>query len=196
MEKRERAALAAGGLLLAAAQGAALAQPAAGTAPPVETGWGGVFELGAEFGGDHAAYLYFSDDSDQTIDTGDGVTVAGGLHYRTPSNWDFRGTLGYKYVTTKADNADIYIGRFVTEVVADYFFAGKWHLGAGLSYHSGTQLHGDGYLDNVKFDSALGTTVEIGWSFIALTYTFMDYQDEYGYDYDASNAGVTLIGRF
>lgn len=158
--------------------------------------FGLVLEADAEFGGDNIAIIYFDDNSDQDVETGQGISIAGGVHYRTASNLDIRGTLGYKYVTTKADNADIYVERFVLEAVADYFFASGWYLGAGVTQHTGISFHGDHIAPNLQFDDATGFTLEAGWSFIGLSYTFMDYEDEFGNKYNANNIGVSLIGRF
>jgi hypothetical protein len=38
--------------------------------------------------------------------------------------------------------------------------------------------------------------VELGWRWIALSYTQLDYTDEYGGNWDASSFGLTLISKF
>ncbi|MDB5970457.1 MAG: hypothetical protein JWQ90_2907 [Hydrocarboniphaga sp.] len=192
-----RTASAAAGLLLSVCTSAVFAQaPMVQLAYPVHAGLGFVLEGAGEFGGDHIATVTFTDDSDQTVDAGDGVTISGGAHFHTESNWDFRGTVGYKYVTTKANNADIYVDRIVLKAVADYFFNSKWYVGGGIVHHSGIKFHGDDLGPDLDFDDATGGTIEAGWSFVALTYTFMDYQDEFGNKYNANNIGILFIGRF
>ena len=194
-----RTACAVSALLLSAFAPASFAQyPRGPAAPanPVKTGLGFVLEGAGEFGGDHIATVTFTDDSDQNVDAGDGLTLSGGAHFRSVSNWDFRGTVGYKYVTTEADNADIHVDRIVLKAVADYFFNSKWYVGGGAVYHSGTQFHADGLGPDIEFDDALGATIEAGWSFVGLSYTFMDYKDEFGNKYSADNIGITFTGRF
>lgn len=190
------AATAATGLLLSAYSVVATAQGPAPQGPAPTAGFGFVLEGVAEFGGDEVATVYFEDGDDQDVKTGQGVTAAVGGHYRTAgfSYWDFRATGGYKYVTTKADNADINISRLVWEVAADYVFPNKWWLGGGITHHSGIELDGDGYFEDVEFDDATGYTLEAGWSFIGVSYTGMDYK-AYGETVDASNFGVFLIWK-
>lgn len=167
------------------------------TPPPPERGsWGLVLGLDFEFGGDDVARIYFEDGSSQGVNAGQGVSVDVGVHYRTVSSWDFRGTFGYKYVTTKADNADLYLDRFVIEAAVDYIFDAGWFLGGGFVHHNKIEFHGDDLGPNFKLDDASGFMIEAGWSYIGVRYTFMDYEDEFGYKYDANNVGVFLIGRF
>ncbi len=164
--------------------------------PPEHGSWGLVLGLNFEFGGDDIVRVYFEDGSSQGVDAGRGGSVHAGVHYRTASNWDFRGTFGYKYVTTAADNADLYLDRFVIEAVIDYIFDAKWFLGGGFVHHNKIEFHGDDLGPNFKLDDASGYMLEAGWSYIGVRYTFMDYKDEFGYEYDANNIGVFLIGRF
>lgn len=172
--------------------------PVAQPAPPApeRSSWGLVLGLDLEFGGDDVARIYFEDGSSQGVNAGQGVSLDVGVHYRTVSNWDFRGTFGYKYVTTKADNADLYLDRFVIEAAVDYIFDAGWFLGGGFVHHNKIEFHGDDIGPNFKLEDASGFMIEAGWSYIGLRYTFMDYEDEFGYQYDANNIGVFLIGRF
>jgi len=174
----------------------ATALPSAHAAP--SAGWGFVLEGDAEYGGDDIATVSFTDGSDQDIKAGQGVTLALGAHYRNSAESPFsvRGTVGYKFVTTAASNADINIGRTVFEVVGNYLWPTGWWAAAGLTHHSSIKFDGDGFTDDVKFDDATGPTFEVGWRWFALTYTKLDYTDPFGGEWDASSLGLTLTTKF
>lgn len=160
------------------------------------TQFGFVLGLDGEFGGDDFVTIFYTDGSDQDISTGNGITAAAGVHFHTAGHWDFRGTVGYKYSTTKAEDAHLYFERIVFKAAADYFFADKWFLGAGVVHHTGMKFHTDGLGPNIKFDDATGYTIEAGWSFISLNYTFIDYKDDLGSKFDANTIGISFTGRF
>ena len=154
-----------------------------------------------EAGGDRVATVFFEDGSDQHVVAGQGGTFAVGAKIRPSAQSPFavRATGGVKFMTTAADNADIYLLRFPLEAVATYDFARDFHAGAGVVYHTGLGFHGGGLGDDIDFDNATGATVELGWRWVALSYTKIDYTDEFGHTYNASNAGLvftaTLGGR-
>ncbi len=68
--------------------------------------------------------------------------------------------------------------------------------GAGVTHHVDIQFDGDGFVPNLDFDDATGFTLEAGWKWIALSYTGIDYTDEFGGDWDASSVGITLTSKF
>jgi len=163
------------------------------------TGFGFVFEGDLEYGGDEIATLEFVDGSSQDVKTGQGITLALGGHYRADgSPFSVRGTVGYKYVTTKASNADISIGRTVLEVVGNYLFANDWWVAAGLTHHTGIKFDGDDFSPDIDFKATTGPTVEVGWRWIALSYTKLEYKPKHGTEAeaDASSFGLTLISKF
>ena len=88
------------------------------------------FLLGAalEFGGDNLAEIYFTDGSTQTMNAGQGGTLfAGGQVRLTKSEKLFlRGSLGIKYLTTKADNAHIRLTRMPLQLSLNYMPAKKY----------------------------------------------------------------------
>lgn len=158
---------------------------------------GFVFEADLEFGGDELATFSFEDGSTQDIKTGQGVTLALGGHYRRANSpFSLRGTVGYKYVTTKASNADVNIGRTVIEVVGNYLWDNGWWIGGGITLHSSIEFDADGFGPDLRFDDAIGPTIEAGWRWIALTYTKLDYKDEFGGKWDASSVGLKLTSKF
>ena len=160
-------------------------------------GLGFAIEADLEYGGDDLATLEFTDGSSQDIKAGQGVTIALGGHYRAAeSPFSVRGTVGYKYVTTKASNADISVGRTVIEFVGNYLWDNGWWVGGGITHHSSIKFDADGYARNVNFDDATGPTLEVGWRWIALTYTDLDYKDPNGGKWDASSVGLKLTNKF
>lgn len=162
-----------------------------------DSGLGFVFEGDLEYGGDDVATVSFTDGTSQHVKLGQGATLAVGGHYRAAgSPFSVRGTIGYKYVTTKATNADIHVGRIVTEVVGNYLWPNDWWVGAGITHHSGITYDADGFGPDLGFDDATGPTVEMGWRWIALSYTNLEYKDEFGDDWDASSFGLKVTSKF
>lgn len=160
--------------------------------------FGFAFEADLEYGGDDVATVNFTDGSSQHVKAGQGLTLALGGHYRAAESSPFsvRATVGYKFVTTAAENADIGIDRKVFEVLGNYRWPSNWWVGAGVTHHADIQFDGDGFGPNLDFDDATGFTLEAGWKWIALSYTGIDYTDEFGGDWDASSLGITLTSKF
>lgn len=181
-------------LLALPAAAAAQAAPAAPPTPRTGPSFGLVLEFGVEMGGDRFAETYFEDGSTQTMDAGQGGTLAAGVEVRPShdSPLAFRATAGYKFVTTKATNADIFLGRVPVELVASYDLPGGFRVGGGYVRHTMVRFYGGGVGEDVSLRDANGLTAEAGWRWVALTYTMLDYTDESGKRYDASSAGLTV----
>lgn len=166
------------------------------------------FAVGAdlEYGGDDVATVSFEDGDSQDVKAGQGVTVAAGMHYTSRGDMGFvaRGTIGYKFVTTAADNADIGMDRMVYELVGGYQFDNGMWLAAGPVRHANVEFDADGFGPNIEFADANGLTFEIGWRWVSLAYTKIEYEPErYGSlnvagspKMDASNFGLALSYRF
>ncbi|MFL5541030.1 MAG: hypothetical protein ACJ8J0_18725 [Longimicrobiaceae bacterium] len=147
-----------------------------------------------EMGGDPVATVLFEDGSEQKVVTGQGATFAVGAQARPSRTSPFavRATGGVKFMTTAATNADIFLLRFPLELVGTYDFAHDFHAGGGVVYHTGLKFYGGGVGDDLEFDNATGATVEVGWRWLALSYTKIDYTDESGQTYNASNVGLVF----
>lgn len=160
--------------------------------------FGAVLELDAEYGGDDVVRLDFTNGDHQTIKAGQGVSVAVGAHWRPAedSPWGLRGTVGYKYVTTAANNADIKITRPVLELVGTYRFAGSMWIGLGATQHLSPKFDGDSFVRNIDFGTSTGVTAELGWKWLALTYTNLTYSAKGYEDVDASSVGVRFAWEF
>lgn len=158
---------------------------------------GAVLELDGDFGGDNIASVFFTDGSTEDIKAGQGIVGAVGLHYQLATlPLDFALMAGYKYVTTRASNANIFLDRVEIKAVGAYELPRHWWVDAGPVWHAGTRLHGDGYLPDVSFNDAVGATVGIGWRWIGIAYTNIHYSSPLTGNVDASNAGVTLAWKF
>ena len=159
---------------------------------------GFLVEGAIEYGGDDIATVNFKDGSHQNIKAGQGGTIAAGGYFKPQESSPFsvRGTVGYKFVTTAASNADIRIDRIVYELVGNYEWPSGFRVGAGMTRHTGIKLNADGFGPNVKFADATGATAEFGWKWLSLSYTAIDYKDEFGDKWDAGSLGLALIWRF
>jgi len=176
---------------------APVAAPVATPAAPASTGptFGFALDLSIEYGGDEVAETFFTNGESQKMLAGQGGTLAiGGIFRpRAASPFSLRGTVGIKYVTTAADNADIKMTRIPLEFVGSYGFPNGARVGAGLVHHASIRFDADGLGPNVDFDPATGATLEVGYKAIALTYTIMNYRDELGNDFNAGNFGLQLL---
>lgn len=181
-------------LLLVAIAGS-LATPVAMADTPAKFGF--TAGVGLSAGGDELAKVVFTDGSSQSIKAGQGVDFFVGGHFKPAnSQFDINGTAGIKYESTAASNANINLSRKVFELRADYLVNDAVWIGAGPVWHKGIELDTDGFVPNLRYQDAQGITVKLGWKFVALSYTDLEYKDEYGYKYDASNIGISLIGKF
>ena len=188
-------ALAAATLLgapLAAQKGGSLSN-SRGTAPH-RFAW--VLDATFEYGGDPVVEVVFTDGSTQDVTAGQGGTFSLGTDFRPTPNLGIRTTVGWKFATTAAENANLMLTRFPIEAVASWYVSPDVRVGVGASYHAAINFDGDGFGPNLAFDPALGGTVELGWKWVALTYTAMNYTDEFGDTYKASNVGVSLSYLF
>jgi hypothetical protein len=153
-----------------------------------------VVEGVVEGGGDEVATVTFEDGDTQTVRSGQGVSLAVGGHLRPnrESPFGVRATAGFKYVTTAADNAHITLTRIPLELVGTYELPNGINFAAGFVRHTAIKFRADGIGDDLEFEDANGATAEVGWKWVALTYTVMRYTDVDGGEYTANNAGVSL----
>jgi len=159
--------------------------------------FGFVIDGALEFGGDEVATVVFEDGDTQDVKAGQGVGVDVGLYYRlADSPLSIRGTVGYKYVSTQAENADIHMSRVPLQLIASYHLPDGARFGAGIVRHNSIRFDADDLGPDLDFEDATGFTAEVGWKWFLLSYTGMDYTDEFGVEYSADNFGVKFIGEF
>lgn len=184
-------------LLTLAPASAARAQASAETATPVAPSprrtlllLGGALELG----GDPVAVVDFQDGSQQKVNAGQGGTVFAGGQWDLgrSGHWALRATLGIKYVTTKATNANITLTRLPLRVSGLYRLDAKWWVAAGAVTHQAIRFNAGGLGQDITFTGTLSPTLEIGYQAVSLVFTPMTYRDGAGQSYRAGSGGLAF----
>ncbi len=159
---------------------------------------GFLVQVDADFGGDDLATVEFDDDTSQDVKAGQGLALSIGGYFRPveTSPFEIEASIGYKYVTTKANNADIHVSRTLLQLDGYYRWPNGFYLGGGLMAHLNPKLSGDGFFEDVAFDTATGVNAEIGWRWISLHYANIKYSNEFVNDIDASHVGLRFTYRF
>jgi hypothetical protein len=157
-----------------------------------------LMQVDLDYGGDDLATVAFTNGESQHVKAGQGISVGLGGYFRPVESTPFelQAIFGYKFVTTAADNADIKVTRTTFQLNGIYRFANEWYAGGGFTRHMGPELDGDGFFEDIEFDDATGFTAEVGWRWVALHYTKMDYSSPGFEDADASHIGVRFTYRF
>lgn len=147
-----------------------------------------------ELGGDEVAEIFFTNGATQSVNAGQGGSLFLGGQFQLPAVEALfvRASVGFKYVTTQAENVNIRMTRVPIHLTAHYRIAEDFHLGGGLAFHQATRFKADGIGDDVTFDPASGPRIEVGWKAVALTYTNLSYTADNGNTYDASNFGLSF----
>lgn len=150
----------------------------------------------AEFGGDDIARVYFTNGEDQSVRAGQGVTLfAGGqLRLLKSETLFLRSSLGIKYVTTAAENANIRLTRIPFNNTINFFPSPQFRLAAGLSTHNAIKFNGDGFLPNLKLKSNIAPVLEFAYQGFGISYTIMKYDDNFNNSYSANSFGFTYTG--
>lgn len=153
-----------------------------------------LFRGGLEFGGDDVAEVYFVDGSKQSVKAGQGGSIGLGAEFQVPTvkRLLFHATAEYKFVTTKADNANIRLSRIPVHLTANWMVAEKLRLGAGIASHQAIRFKADGFGEDIKLRSTPGPVFEIAYSGIGLTYTAMNYKDQANEKYSANAVGISF----
>ncbi len=147
-------------------------------------------------GGDEIAEILFEDGDTQSVRSGQGISgyVGGEFTIPTIQQLAFRATLGFKYVTTAADNAHIRLTRIPLQFTANYYIIDDIRIGAGFVSHQNIRFKGDGVGPDVDFDPALGPIFEVAYRGFGISTVLMDYTDEFGDSFSANAFGLTFSG--
>src|SRR5205814_1720459 len=145
-------------------------------------------QVDADFGGDNLATVEFDDGDSQDVKAGQGLALSIGGYFRPveTSPFEIEASIGYKYTTTRANNADIHVSRTLLQLEGLYRWPNGFYLGGGLMTHIDPKLTGGGFFQDVEFDTATGFNAEIGWRWISLHYANIKYSNEFVSDIDAS----------
>ena len=143
-------------------------------------------------GGDRVAEVYFTNGNTQSVRAGQGISLDVGGEFQVPKveKLLLRATVGYKYVTTAADNAHIRLTRVPLHFTANWMVTDHLRAGAGLAMHRGIQFKADGIGEDVTFRGANGPTFEVAYRGVGLVYTAMKYTDSYQKTYSASSVAL------
>ena len=154
-------------------------------------------EGGIEFGGDEILQVFFTNGEDQTMRAGQGglVAVGGELQFGNLKQLMLRTSIGIKYNTTAADNANIRLTRFPVHLTPFWKINDDFRFGVGITTHLSPRLKGDGFVDDVDFTSSAGPRFEFGYKWIALTYTSVNYKVA-GETFSAGSFGACLSFTF
>ncbi|MFN7495324.1 MAG: hypothetical protein ACK5RG_20565 [Cyclobacteriaceae bacterium] len=157
-----------------------------------------LIEGGFEFGGDEILQVFFTNGGNQTMRAGQGGYIAfgGQLQFAKVKQLTVRASLGIKYNTTAADNADIRLTRLPVTITPFWNINDDFRLGVGVTTHINPSLHGDGFVPDVAYTSTTGPRFEFGYRWIALTYTAISYKTVSGASFSASSIGVSLSYAF
>jgi len=164
-------------------------------APPRRGGMAIAVELGG--GGDSLEPV-----SDTKLHAGDGLTPMVGGFYRpmADSPLEIYGLIGYDLgFIVPVEGGGGYNTNLtspVVEVLANYRFDNKWFVAGGLVSRLNPRLKTDNpAYEDIDFGTATGATIEAGWSFIGVYYTYMKYNSS-RVDLDASSVGIRFTMRF
>jgi hypothetical protein len=147
-----------------------------------------------EFGGDEVAEVYFTNGNTQSVKAGQGGSLGVGAQLQLPAIEQLllRATVGFKYVTTEADNAHIRLTRVPIVLTGNFMASKRIRLGAGLAMHRSIRFKADGIGPDITFKPASGPTFEVAYRGIGLTYTSMKYKDQSNLSYSANSFGVSF----
>jgi hypothetical protein len=187
--------------VLIAAPGLVCADQASSNAPSTtsEAHLGLSVALGGEWGGSKLATGLFSDGTSANITAGRGVIIELGANYRPSksSPWDISLMGGYKVNRVGGGSGgDLDFNHGVFELIGSYRWNNSVFVGAGPVYHTPANLTFAGFAPDVQFKGAAGGELQLGWKFVAVTYTFIRYPDDFGYVANGDSVGIRLIGNF
>jgi hypothetical protein len=152
-----------------------------------------LLDAGIEYGGDELLKVFFTNGGDQTMRAGQGgyLAVGGQLAFPKVKPLLLRASLGIKYNTTAADNANIRLTRLPVVLMPYWVFKEHFRLGVGIAKHLNVQFKGDDFLPDASMTSSAGPRFEFGYKWIALTYTSLSYTTEAGREFSASSLGLS-----
>lgn len=157
-----------------------------------------LIEGGLEYGGDKFLTVFFEDGSDQAMRAGQGgyLAVGGQLESAKLKSIMLRASVGIKYNTTAADNANIRLTRIPINLMPYLKINDDFRLGIGVSSHQNVRFKGDGFVEDLDFTSSIGPRFEFGYKFLALTYTSLNYKLDMGEELSASSFGLSVSYAF
>lgn len=157
-----------------------------------------LIEGGGEFGGDEILTVFFTDGGEQTMRAGQGgfIAVGGQFELQNTDSFMLRASVGFKYTTTAADNANIRFTKLPINLMPYWKINNDFRLGAGLTMHQNVRFKGDGFVEDIDFKGSIGPRFEFGYKWVAVTYTLLNYEADMGGKVSANSVGLSLSYAF
>lgn len=157
-----------------------------------------LIESGIEYGGDELLQVFFTNGGNQKMRAGQGGFIAFGsqLNFSNVKQLMLRASIGIKYNTTAAENANIRLTRLPLNITPFWNINNDFRLGIGVTTHLSPKLKGDGFVPDVDYTSSVGPRFEFGYKSFALTYTAINYEDNLGESFSASSFGASIHFTF
>jgi hypothetical protein len=132
--------------------------------------------MGLEIGSDDIAEIYSTNGETQSVKSDQGISVGIGGQFQIPrlEQLILRTTVGFKYVTTQADNAHIRLTRIPIQIMGHGIVAKNLLIGAGISSHQNIKFNADGVGEDISFDGAIGPIIEVTYQGVGLNVTLMN----------------------
>ena len=165
--------------------------------------FGGVLNMGFDFGGDTLGGFVLTDGSTTKVNAGDGLQISGGVKITNDqNNLEAETTIGWKYSgINNVANASADWTRFPLEILGFYKLK-QWRFGGGLVYQLSPTFKEDLNGDKVEanFDNTLGYLVQADFllgsrGFIAGRFTTIDYSYN-GASINGDSIGVYIGAHF
>ena len=149
-----------------------------------------------EFGGDEITKVLFTNGEDRSVNAGQGGTISVGTQIEFPNVEKFllRASIGYKYLTTQADNVHIRLTRVPVQFTANFMATEKLRFSAGLVTHAGIKFNSGGLGGNMTYKSNVGPVFEIAYYGVGISFTALQYKDQNNKSYSANAFGITFSG--
>lgn len=157
-----------------------------------------LIEGGVEYGGDEILKVFFTNGEDQSIPAGNGAYLAimGEMHFTTVKQLMLRASIGAKYSTTAADNANIMFIRFPIHITPFWKINDDFRLGVGVTTLVRSKLYGDGFFPDMAYKSTVGPRFEFGYKWFALMYSVIDIKDKLNQSLSANSVGASVSYTF
>lgn len=154
-----------------------------------------LIDVGAEYGGEEILKVVFTNGDEQSMRAGQGGYLAVGGQFQF-SNFRIlllRASIGIKYTTTAADDANIRLTRIPINIMPYWMINDDFRLGVGVTTHQNIKFKGDGFISDIDFTSSLGPRFEFGYKWVALTYTIINYKTKTNEQvFSANSVGISL----
>jgi len=152
--------------------------------------------IALELGGDDVDEIFFTNGESQSVRTAQGISIALGTRMQIPSVRHFAldATVGFKYVTTQADNAHIRLSRIPLHLIGHWMISDDFSLGVGAISHQNIKYKSDGISQDISFKNALGSQFQFAYKGVGLHFTKMNYTDQFGQGYKADAFGLSYYG--